>query len=54
MVQEFPDVFLDELPRLPLERELEFVIDLIPRTHLISLPSYRMALVKLKGLKTQL
>ncbi|XP_070009750.1 uncharacterized protein [Nicotiana sylvestris] len=51
VVNEFPDVFPDELPGLPPEREIEFAIDLLPATHPISVPPYRMALVKLKELK---
>jgi len=31
VVQEFMDVFPDEIPKLPPKREIEFVIDLIPR-----------------------
>nr|GEV16682.1 putative reverse transcriptase domain-containing protein [Tanacetum cinerariifolium] len=31
VVREFPDVFLEELPGLPLVRQVEFQIDLIPR-----------------------
>ncbi|XP_070007457.1 uncharacterized protein [Nicotiana sylvestris] len=30
VVKEFPDVFLDELPGLPPEREIEFSIDVLP------------------------
>jgi len=30
VVQEFMDVFLDEIFGLPLKREIEFAIDLIP------------------------
>ncbi|XP_038880402.1 uncharacterized protein LOC120072053 [Benincasa hispida] len=36
VVNEFLDVFLEELSRLPPDRELEFTIDLIPGTTLIS------------------
>ena len=46
--------FLDVFPGLPLERELDFPIDLVPGTPPISLPPYRMALAELKELKTQL
>nr|GFD18151.1 hypothetical protein [Tanacetum cinerariifolium] len=31
VVREFPDVFPEELPGLPLVRKVEFQIDLIPR-----------------------
>ena len=54
IVNEFIDVFPEELPGLPPEREIEFCIDLIPSTQPISIPPYRMALVKLKELKDQL
>lgn len=33
---------------------MKFAIDLVPRTHRISFPLYRMALIELKELKTQL
>lgn len=42
MVYDFLDVFLDELPHLPLEREMYFVINLVLKTHPIFLPPYRM------------
>lgn len=54
MVQEFPDVFLKELPRLPSEQEIEFVIELMPGTESISKAPYRIALAELKELKVQL
>jgi hypothetical protein len=36
VVRDFPDVFPEELPGMPPEREVEFVIDLLPRTAPIS------------------
>ncbi|WRX25294.1 Reverse transcriptase domain - like 10 [Theobroma cacao] len=54
IVSEFPDVFPDDLPGLPPDRELEFPIDLLPSTAPISIPPYRMALAELKELKVQL
>ena len=54
VVQEFPDVFPEELPGLPPDREIEFSIDLIPGTQPISIPPYRMAPSELNELKTQL
>ena len=54
IVNEFIDVFLEELPGLPPEREIEFCIDLIPGTQPISIPPYRMAPIELKELKDQL
>ena len=41
-----------DLLGLPRDRELKFGIDLLPRLALIYIPPYRMALVKLKELKT--
>ena len=54
VVPEFLDVFLEDLPRLPPNRELEFGIDLLPRSAPIFIPSYRMASAELKELKIQL
>ncbi|XP_070025706.1 uncharacterized protein [Nicotiana sylvestris] len=51
VMNEFPDVFPDELPSLPLEGEIEFSIDLLLDTHPISIYPYRMAPAKLKELK---
>ena len=54
IVSEFIDVFPKELSGLPPGREVEFVIDLVPKTTLISISLYRMAPDKLKELKAQL
>ncbi|WVZ63548.1 hypothetical protein U9M48_013172 [Paspalum notatum var. saurae] len=54
VVCKFPDVFLEELPGLPPERDVEFRIELIPGTAPISKRPYRMAPDELKELKTQL
>ncbi|GKV05138.1 hypothetical protein SLEP1_g17180 [Rubroshorea leprosula] len=54
MVCEFPDVFLEDLPSLPPDREIEFTIDFVPGTGLISKAPYRMAPTELKELKVQL
>ena len=32
MVDEFPDVFLDDLLGMPPDRDIEFIIELLPRT----------------------
>jgi hypothetical protein len=42
VVQEFLDVFLEDLPGLPLDRDVEFVIELKPGTTSISRRSYWM------------
>jgi hypothetical protein len=54
VVCEFPDVFPKDLPGLPLERDVEFVIELKPGTAPISRRSYRMPPNELAELKTQL
>lgn len=54
VVCEYPNVFLEELPRLPPIREIEFGIELVPSTAPISITPYRMALTELKELKVQL
>jgi hypothetical protein len=54
VVCEFPDVFPEDLRRLPPERDVEFVIELNPGTATISRRSYRMPLNELAKLKTQL
>jgi hypothetical protein len=54
VVRDFPDVFTEELPGMPPEREVEFVIDLLPGTAPISKRPYRMSVEELKELKKQL
>jgi len=54
VVQEFEDVFPDDLSGLPPEREIEFTIDVVPGTNPISMPPYRMAPAELKELREQL
>jgi hypothetical protein len=43
MVNEFPDVFPEELPDMPLDRDIEFVIELKLGTTSIYMTPYRMA-----------
>ena len=47
VICEYEDVFLDELPRLPPYRDVDFVIGLHPSTSPISMPPHRMALAEL-------
>uniref|UniRef100_A0A2N9HJN9 Retrotransposon gag domain-containing protein n=1 Tax=Fagus sylvatica TaxID=28930 RepID=A0A2N9HJN9_FAGSY len=54
IVSEFLEVFLEDLPGLPLDREIEFSVDLLPGSGPISKASYRMAPAELKELKEQL
>jgi hypothetical protein len=54
VVSEYPDVFPEELPGLPPEREIDFSIELVPGTAPISRAPYRMAATELVELKKQL
>jgi hypothetical protein len=54
VVQEFSDVFSDDLPRMPPERVIEFKIELLPGTSPIAKVPYKMSPVELKELKIQL
>jgi hypothetical protein len=54
IVSEFPDVFPEELSSMPPNREIEFVIELVPGTAPIFKRSYRMAANQLAELKEQL
>ncbi|XP_070005279.1 uncharacterized protein [Nicotiana sylvestris] len=51
VVNEFSDVFPDELSRILPDREIDFGIGVMPGTHPISIPPYRMAPTELKELK---
>ena len=48
VVSDFLDVFLNDIPSLPPEREIDFPIDLVHGTASISLSLYRMAPSELK------
>ena len=54
VVCEFPDVFPEDLPRLPPGREVEFSIELEPGTAPISQCPYHMAPKELAEMKKQL
>ena len=54
VVCEFPEVFPDEIPDVPPEREVEFSIDLVPGTKPVSMAPYRMSASELAELKKQL
>jgi hypothetical protein len=51
VVSEFPNVFPEELPGTPLDREIKFVIELNPGTTPIYKSPYRMATPELAELK---
>ena len=50
----FPDVFPEDLPGLPSNREIKFEIELLPETAPISKAPNRVAPTKLKESKRQL
>ena len=54
MVEEFPNIFPEELLGLPTDREIEFCIDLIPGAQPISIPPYRMAPTELTEFRKKL
>ena len=54
VVCEFPDVFLDELPGLPPDRNVEFKIELVLGTAPISRKPYRMPPNELAEIKIKL
>ena len=54
VVREFPNVFPEDLPGLPPDRDVQFNIELQPGTTLISWRAYRMPPKELAELKAQL
>jgi hypothetical protein len=54
IVCEYPDVFPDDLPGMPPDRDIKFIIELQPGTAPISKKSYRMPPNELAKLKIQL
>ena len=54
VVFEYPDVFPDELLGMPPERDIEFLIYLLPGTAPIAKRPYRMSVSELEELKKQL
>lgn len=54
IVMEFIDMFLEDIPGLPLDQEIEYVINVALGIQPILITPYRMALVELKELKIHL
>jgi hypothetical protein len=54
VVEEFPDVFPEELPGMPPDRDIEFIIELLPGTASIAKHPYRMGVDELEELKKQI
>nr|CAH66749.1 H0409D10.7 [Oryza sativa] len=53
IVQDYPDVFPEDLPGMPPKRDIEFRIDLVPGTNPIHKRPYRMAANELAEVKKQ-
>ena len=47
VVRDYPDVFPEELPGMPPDKDIEFLIDLIPGTGPIAKRPYRMPVKEL-------
>ncbi len=47
------DIFLEEVPGMPFDREIEFCIDIVSGMNPIFMLPYRMAPTELKELKEQ-
>jgi hypothetical protein len=54
VVQDYPGIFLEELPVMPPDRDIEFLIELLPGTPPISKRPYRMLVNELVELKKQI
>ncbi|GJY10936.1 putative reverse transcriptase domain-containing protein, partial [Tanacetum coccineum] len=54
IVQDFPKIFLEELPDLPPTRQVEFQIDLMPGAAPVARAPYRLAPSEMKKLSKQL
>ena len=54
VVQEYPNLFPEDIPEFPLERGVEFSIDLVPGMGPISIAPYRISPLELAKLKNQL
>jgi hypothetical protein len=54
VVQDYPDIFPEELTGMPPDRDIEFLIELLPGTPPISKRPYRMLVNELVELKKQI
>ena len=54
VLQEFMDVFTDEIPGLPPNRDIDFTIELVPGAPLVSKTPYRMSTMEMLELKMKL
>ncbi|GKG30112.1 hypothetical protein Tco_0420010, partial [Tanacetum coccineum] len=53
-VQDFPEVFPEDLPGLPPTRQVEFQIDLVPGVAPVARALYRLTPLEMKELSEQL
>jgi hypothetical protein len=53
-VNEYPNVFSEELPGMPPNRDIEFIIELLPGTTSIYRRPYRMSTQQLGELKDEI
>jgi hypothetical protein len=53
-VEEFSDVFPEELPGMSPDHDIEFIIELLPKTVPIAKRPYRMGVDELEELKKQI
>ncbi|KAM0011412.1 putative nucleotidyltransferase, Ribonuclease H [Helianthus debilis subsp. tardiflorus] len=54
IISEYPEVFPEDLPGFPPDRQVEFRIDIIPGVAHVARAPYRLAPTEMKELKTQL
>ncbi|XP_015945108.1 uncharacterized protein LOC107470233 [Arachis duranensis] len=54
VVRDFLDMFLEDISEFPPQRMIEFAIELVPRAGPVLIAPYRIALIELVELKTQL
>ncbi|KAJ0479687.1 putative nucleotidyltransferase, Ribonuclease H [Helianthus annuus] len=54
VVREYPEVFPEDLPGLPPQRQVKFSIDLVPGAAPVAKASYRLAPTEMQELSTQL
>jgi hypothetical protein len=54
IIRDYPDVFPEELPGMPPNRDIEFIIELLSRTPPISKRPYRMPVNEFVELKKQI
>ncbi|KAJ9538426.1 hypothetical protein OSB04_031159 [Centaurea solstitialis] len=54
VVSEYPDVFPDDLPSIPFERQVEFWIDLVPGAAPVAKAPYRLAPPEMQELSNKL